>query len=266
MLWRIEWSRTLRQKESYIFLIAWVLILVLLGGLGRAIPIATAYTNVSATLVTVIGFVLPLLIMLTTSLQWGNERESKRIRLISTFVVSMRRVIWMRYSAFLATQTLILTLAFALASFLVSMPILTWFVLFAYALGLTVYGAAIGTFIGVFGRTRLRAVLFSFLVWVVLVLLWPTILVSTLAWLPYGVQASTMVGLLFLNGFELLRVWVNSVLSAPDLFGAVYETFIDWLGNPIGGVTVSVALLSVVLILWLGTAWLLRQEGRHDSA
>ncbi|EPE62987.1 putative membrane protein [Exiguobacterium sp. S17] len=266
MLWRIEWSRTLRQKESYVFLLAWVLTLVLLGGLGQAIPVATAYTNVSATLVTVIGLVLPLLVMLTTSLQWGNERESKRMRLVSTFTVSMRRVVWMRYSAFMATQGLIITLAFALASFLVSMPLQTWFVLLAYAFGLTAYGAAIGTFIGVVGRTRLRAVLLSFIVWVVLVLLWPTLLVATIAWLPYGSQASVMVGLLFLNGFELLRVWVSSVLSAPDLFGAVYETFIGWLGDPLGSLTVSIAILSVVFVLWFGTAWLLRQEGRHDSA
>ncbi|MFN4213433.1 ABC transporter permease [Exiguobacterium sp.] len=264
MFWRMEWSRALRQKESYAFLIAWLFTLVLLGGLGQALPVATAYTNINATLVTVIGLVLPLFVLLTTSLKWANERESKRLRLLSTYPIAMSRIVFVRYSAFLAAQAIVITLAFSLASFLVDLSFEGWLTLWGYAIGLTAYAAGIGTLIGVAGRTRLRAVLFSFMFWVVMILLWPTLLVATLTWLPYGIQANAMVGLLYLNGFELLRVWVSAVSSAPDLFGAIYESFIGWLGQPLGAVSVVIAIGSVILFMLIGATFTLRQEGRHD--
>ncbi len=264
MLWRMEWSQALRQKESYAFLIAWLFTLVLLGGVGQALPVATAYTNINATLVTVIGLVLPLFILLTTSLKWANELESKRLRLLSTYPIAMSRIVLVRYSAFLAAQAVVITLAFSLASFLVSLSLESWLTLWGYALGLTAYAAGIGTLIGVAGRTRLRAVLYSFVFWIVMILLWPTLLVATLTWLPYGIQANAMVGLLYLNGFELLRVWVSAVSAAPDLFGAIYESFIGWLSQPLGAISVTIAIVSVIMFTLFGATFMLRQEGRHD--
>lgn len=264
-LWRMEWGRALRQKENYVFLFTWTLVLVLLGGLGQALPIAAEYTNVSATLITALGMLLPLFILLTTALHWGHEQESKRLRLLSTFTFPGWKLIWLRYSTFVATQFLLSLLAFTVASLVVDLSRDTWVGLFAYVNGLTLYAAALGTILGLVGKTRLRAILLAFMTWVVLVLLWPTILVTTISWLPYGMQVNGMMMALFLNGFDLLRVWVSVALSSPEQFGTIYIDYLTWFHQPLGHALVwTYLLLMSFLFLVVASTRLFGGKG-HDS-
>lgn len=243
-LWRMECARSLRKRENYAFLLTWTLTLVLLGGLRQALPVAADYTNVSATLITVLGLLLPLFILLTTAIHWGQEQESKRLNLLSTFTYSKWKFIFIRFSSFLVTQVLVLLLAFFIASLVVVQSFTTWIILFAYATGLTMYATALGTLIGLFGRTRIRAMLLAFLTWVVLVLLWPTILVTIVSWLPYGMQVNGMIVALFLNGFDLMRVWASTIVSSSDVFGDVYLHLLNWMHRPIGYAGVWLSLLT----------------------
>lgn len=244
-LWRMEWARSLRQRENYVFLFTWVLTLVLLGGIGQALPVAADYTNISATLITVLGLLLPLFILLTTALHWGQERESKRLDLLSTFTYSKWKLIFVRFSTFFVTQALILLLAFLIASLVVGQSLKTWVILFSYAIGLTIYATALGTLLGLMVRKRIRAILMAFLTWVLLVLLWPTILVAIVSWLPYGMQVNGMVAALFVNGFDLMRVWATTTVSSTDAFGDVYLNLLSWMNRPIGYVVVWGVLLTM---------------------
>ncbi|WP_270813133.1 hypothetical protein [Exiguobacterium sp. CinTr1] len=250
----MECARSLRKRENYAFLLTWTLTLVLLGGLGQALPVAADYTNVSATLITVLGLLLPLFILLTTAIHWGQEQESKRLNLLSTFTYSKWKFIFIRFSSFLVTQVLVLLLAFFIASLVVVQSFTTWIILFAYATGLTMYATALGTLIGLFGRTRIRAMLLAFLTWVVLVLLWPTILVTIVSWLPYGMQVNGMIVALFLNGFDLMRVWASTIVSSSDVFGDVYLHLLNWMHRPIGYAGVWLSLLTASgFLLWLAS-------------
>ncbi|MCT4786087.1 hypothetical protein ACFQO8_12840 [Exiguobacterium aestuarii] len=257
-LWRMEWARSLRKRENYAFLLTWVITLVLLGGIGQALPIAADYTNISATLITVLGLLLPLFILLTTALHWGQERESKRLNLLSTFTYPKWKFIFIRFSSFLVTQVLVLLLAFLIASLVVGQSFTTWIILFAYATGLTIYATALGTLLGLLGRKRIRAMLLAFLTWVVFVLLWPTILVTIISWLPYGIQVNGMIASLFVNGFDLMRIWASTSVSSPDIFGSVYLQLLTWMNQPVGSVVVWATLLATSgLLLWLASkmAW-----------
>ncbi|WP_214689148.1 ABC transporter permease subunit [Exiguobacterium sp. s163] len=244
-LWRMEWARSLRQRENYVFLVIWILTLVLLGGLGQALPVAADYTNVSATLITVLGLLLPLFILLTTALHWGQEQESKRLNLLSTFTYPKWKLIFVRFSSFLVTQGLILLLAFLIASLVVGQSGKTWMILFSYAIGLTIYATALGTLLGLIARKRIRAMLLAFLTWTILVLLWPTLLVTIVSWLPYGMQVNGMIVALFLNGFDLMRVWASTIVSSSDVFGDVYLHLLNWMHRPIGYAVVWGVLLTM---------------------
>ena len=254
----MEWARSLRKRENYAFLLTWVITLGLLGGIGQALPVAAEYTNISATLITVLGLLLPLFILLTTALHWGQERESKRLNLLSTFTYPKWKFIFIRFSSFLVTQVLVLLIAFLIASLVVGQSFTTWIILFAYATGLTIYATALGTLLGLLGRKRIRAMLLAFLTWVVFVLLWPTILVTIISWLPYGIQVNGMIAALFVNGFDLMRIWASTSVSSPDIFGSVYLQLLTWMNQPVGSVVVWATLLAMSgLLLWLASkiAW-----------
>ena len=262
-LWRMEWSRTLRQREQFAFLLVWLVVLVMLGGLGQAVPTASEYTNIAATLITVIGLLLPLFVLLTTALYWGQETESKRLRLISTYGFPRWQLILLRYSTYMATQCLVMVFAFASASLVVRLSIETWLYLFCYGVGITAYAAALGTCVGIFGKTRLRSMLYAFFVWVIAVLLWPTILVSVIAWLPYGQQVPAMMLALFVNGFDALRVWTSLMLSSPDRFGVVYVNIMTWLDRWEGTVLMWSAVVGASLFfLMLASNVMKRGEAR----
>nr|WP_240542769.1 hypothetical protein [Exiguobacterium qingdaonense] len=260
----MEWARNLRQRENYAFLLTWVLTLVLLGGLGQALPVAANYTNVGSTLVTVLGLLLPLFMLLTTSLHWGQERESRRLNLLSTFSYPKWKLLFIRFSSFLVTQIFILLLAFLIASLVVDQSFKTWGTLLAYAVGLTVYATALGTLLGLLGRTRIRSILLAFLTWVVLVLLWPTILVTIISWIPYGMQVNAMTVALFINGFELMRVWASATVASTDVFGDVYLDLLSWMSRPSGYAVVWMILIATSgVLLWLASM-VVYGGRRHD--
>ncbi|VXB81916.1 Nitrous oxide reductase maturation transmembrane protein NosY [Exiguobacterium sp. 8H] len=263
-LWRMEWARSLRQRENYVFLVIWILTLVLLGGLGQALPVAADYTNVSATLITVLGLLLPLFILLTTALHWGQEQESKRLNLLSTFTYPKWKLILVRFSSFLVTQGLILLLAFLVASLVVGQSGETWMILFSYAIGLTIYATALGTLLGLIARKRIRAMLLAFLTWTILVLLWPTLLVTIVSWLPYGMQVNGMIVALFLNGFDLMRVWASTIVSSSDVFGDVYLHLLNWMHRPIGYAGVWLSLLTASGFLLSLASTVMYGGNRHD--
>lgn len=248
--WRVEWHRTLRQKETYFFLIAWLVVLILLGGLSQALPVATDYTNISSTLLTIIGLILPLFVLLMTAVQWGSERESKRIRLYRTYRIHPFRLIWTRFSTFVMTQWIVLLFAIGVASFFVSVSTHAWLGLFLYAVGLIVFCASLGTWIGTWSRSRLQAVIIAFFTWMFLVLLWPTLLVTIVSFFPYDSQLTTMIVSTLLNGTELLRIFMTARLAAPDVFGGLFEPFMGVLAGR-RGILLIVAYLALSSCLFL---------------
>lgn len=253
----METSRFLSQWESYGMLIFWISLLLILGSAGAALPIAASYTNISATLMTTEGFVIPVLILMVTAMHWSSEREAGRLRLYRTYAVGLPWMVISKYVAFMTAQTLILLIAFGLMGLFVRIPPGEWITLFVYSLLLVAVSAAIGTLLGAVAKNRIRGLMYALTVFVAFVLLWPTILVSTVTHLPYPLQEDAMIGLLLLNPLEMLRIGAMAIVSSNDVFGELYTGLLGWLAEPVGMLCILSVVLTGIFFSLLGTAKLL---------
>lgn len=87
-MWNIlysEWRSAVRSKFVYMFLFLWINIFSLIFIMERNTPSLAGYTNVTGTMVNLILYIVPLLMLIIGAFSIAGEVENGKWRLLCTY-------------------------------------------------------------------------------------------------------------------------------------------------------------------------------------
>ncbi|UOQ84083.1 ABC transporter permease [Gracilibacillus salinarum] len=248
-----EWRTTLRQKSSYIFVCLWTFVITILFLLERGLPQFEGYTNIVGTMINLMLYLLPLFMLIIGSLAITNEVEGGQWSLLSTYPISIFKYICGKFAGQLLAQIAIFTLSFGI-SILLSVILqfaisLKWLMLiYMFAIFLIIFFIGIGILIGSLSSTRWQALMASVTVWFIFIMMWASLLIAILLFVPYKLIATIMTVSLFFNPAELLRVFFVTQFGGGAAFGKDYDGLISFIQTPF---SLPLLLFYTIIYIWI---------------
>lgn len=218
----------LRQKTSYVFLFLWGIVMLFIFLLVKNSPAVTSYTNITGAAFNILLYLLPLFMLIVGSFAIAGEKENGQWQLLSTYPISAFSYLTGKLCGQLIAQTVIFTLSFGSSLtialfFQISLSLKWVLTLYIFSLLLQSIFLVIGIVVGSFTKGRWQALSLSIAIWFLLIMMWPTALISILNLMPYKMISPILHVLLFLNPAELLRVFFVVRMDGGSVFGQVYD-------------------------------------------
>lgn len=236
-MWNIfysEWRSTVREKSAYTFLVLWVVVLSLLFLMERNVPSLAGYTNTTGTILNLVLYIIPLFMLITGSFSIANELENGKWRLLCTYPLATSSYVIGKIAGQFIGQIIIFTLSFGSS---VMIGLLSgsrfessWILaIYLFSVILIFLFLVLGIAIGGFSSTRWQALAISIAVWFLLIMMWPTAMISILNLVPYTMIAPLIKIFLFCNPAELLRIIFVIQLGGGAVFGQSYDQLVTFM-------------------------------------
>ncbi|RNB85881.1 ABC transporter permease [Brevibacillus fluminis] len=266
VMFRKELRSSLRQRSFYLFGILFLLMMGLILLIQRNIPDVGAYNNMTGTLLNVMLYLLPLIVLLLGSFSITQEKEEGGYALLLTYPLSSGSYVIGKYLGQFVSQWVVASFSFGVAGVIcmaLSIPVgFAWMaLLYLFSVMLLFTFLAVGVLIGIGSSNRWQALMLSILVWFVCIMIWPMLLLGILGFLPYPIVQNTLIGLSALNPAEALRIMLTAQLGGGAIFGQPYYVLLGHLDGVAGGAWAIgyCAVFSSVQIV-LGKIWMERKR------
>lgn len=261
---KFEWRMTLRQKTSYVFLFLWTFVVLLIFMLVKNSPAVTSYTNITGAAVNLLLYLLPLFMLIIGSFAVAAERENGQWKLLTTYPISSLSFLVGKLFGQLLAQSIILTLSFGISFtlaliFQISVGLKWIMSIYLFALLLLAIFLVIGVGLGSLSKGRWQALAGAVAIWFVLIMIWPTALISLLNLVPYPMISPILHGLLWINPAELLRVVFVVQMDGGSVFGKTYDMLVTFLKKDVAVLILFIYLLVFSGILLYLSAWRLER-------
>jgi Cu-processing system permease protein len=263
-IWRSELRMTVRQRSFYSFLILWVAVISLLFLLQESAPSLTGYTNMTATVVNIALYIIPLFMLIIGSFSIANEMENGQWRLLTTYPLFTLSYIVGKIGGQFTAQAIVFTFSYGIS---LGIGLIMgngfssdWLLsIYFFCISLIFFFLIIGITIGTIVSTRWQALSISVIIWFFLIMIWPTALIGILGLVPYPSIAPLMKLALFLNPAEFIRVAFVLSLDGGAVFGQAYDSLMTFLGSSSGvlinilyfiGFLTVMLLFSMIMLEW----------------
>lgn len=215
---------------------------------GDAVGIGQ-YSKATGTIMNLIAYFLPLMTLVMGAFSLTMEKEDGSWQLLLTYPISTVEWIVGKFFGMLIVLVTIVTGAFSLAGLVISLfdhslSFETVVLLYLYALCLVVLFLTLSVLIGVLSMSRWQALTISIGVWVLFVLAWPVLLMSTLHSLPFQTSLKALQIATLLNPMEFTRLFFTIKMGGGNVFGPQYVDWVSWIQQPLSSLYfIGLALL-----------------------
>lgn len=249
---------------SFLALFSFFTLTVLLIGSQTNIE---GYTHSTGSLLNLVLYLLPLMTLLLGSFTVTAEKEEGGWQLLSTYSLSSFSLLTGKYLGLTAVLFTIVGFSFGFAGLAggiigrqFSLQLIAFFYFASLLLVFVFLGIAV--WIGAVAKNRWQALTIAVALWFVLILAWPTLLISFLGLLPYPAIKPVLMGLVFLNPAELVRIFMVLRIGGGASFGPEYYLWVQWLKTG-AGATVFLLVCLAWIAAGLGFATLRWERGRY---
>jgi Cu-processing system permease protein len=231
---QFEWRKMLRQKSSYLFLVLWTFVLLLIFLLVKGSPVTADYTNITGTAVNLLLYLLPLFMLITGSFSIATEIENGQWRLLNTYPVTAFSYLSGKLIGQLIAQSVVFTLSFGISLLLgllfqVNVSLKWVLAIYLFSILLQAVFLVVGVAAGAFAKTRWQALSVSVSLWFIFIMIWPTLLISVLNLVPYQLLSPVLHVAMALNPAELLRVVFVVQMGGGAVFGQSYDVLVTFI-------------------------------------
>ncbi|WP_062352381.1 ABC transporter permease [Bacillus kwashiorkori] len=231
-IWMSEWKSLTRQKSYYSLIILWMLLFSLLFLLQAENEAVDGYTNITATIVNIILYLLPLFMLIVGSFSIANELENGQWYLLCTYPVGILSYLFGKLTGLFTAQAIVFTLSFGLSMavgllFSVEFSIKLLLSIYLFSLLLIFIFLKLGILIGSIVNTRWKALTVSVAVWFTFIMIWPTALIAVLRLVPYPMISGLMKLAMFINPAEFLRFFFVIKWGSGSVFGQAYYSLVN---------------------------------------
>lgn len=263
-IWQSELYMTVRQRSYYSFLILWIMVWSLLFLLQSSAPSLTGYTNMTGTVVNVSLYIIPLFMLIIGSFSIANEMENGQWRLLNTYPLFTMSYVLGKIGGQFTAQAIVFTFSYgiSLAIGLISGNGFSgeWLLpIYVFSITLIFLFLVLGITIGCIVSTRWQALSISIIIWFFFIMIWPTMLIGILGFVPYTWIAPLLQMILLVNPAEFVRVFFVISLDGGAVFGQSYDSLVAFLSPPFGpvyyvlyvlGFLALMSLLSMYMLEW----------------
>lgn len=210
------------------------------------------YTHTTGTMLNLILYLLPLMALLLGSFSVTAEKEEGGWHLLATYPLSSPTLLWGKYIGLTIVLFTIISFGYGFSGLLgfftgKSFTFHDLMLYFIFSILIVVLFLGLAILLGALSANRWQALTVGVGLWFLLILGWPTLLVSVLGFLPYPWIKPVLESVTFLNPAEFIRIFVVMKLGGGAVFGPEYYQWIRWVDSPTADF-----VFVVICFLWIG--------------
>jgi Cu-processing system permease protein len=224
----------------------------------------SGFNRMTASLLNLSLFLIPLLTLLTGSMFLAGEREDGRFMLLLSAPISPFSIIFGKYIGILLALLSVISLGYGTIGIIVAalfrQASTHLFLFFAFSLLLMLMFLSVSLVIGMMSTTRFQALGLSLLSWALSVLFYEFIVIAITSFVHKTMILPIISTSVFLNPVELVRVWTIISLKSGTIFGPSLYDFTIW-AEGVYGQIMFIAATIIWMIVPLFIAYLLMKKG-----
>ncbi|MBS2771846.1 ABC transporter permease subunit [Anoxybacillus rupiensis] len=251
---------------SFSLLFTAVAVITVYTGMTSSVSGFSGFSRVTASLLNLSLFLVPLLTLLMGTMFVAGEQEDGHLLLLFTSPISPVSILIGKYIGLSLALSAALSFSYGLVGLFLLILFQqlpgSLFFFFLFSLLLMLMFLSIALLIGFFSPNRFHALGTSLLVWAFYVLFYEFIvmgLISSIAqanWVLPILSASV-----FLNPVELVRVWSIISLKSGTVLGPSIYDFTVWAEHVYGQVAfIAASILWTILPLFITNQWIKRRN------
>jgi Cu-processing system permease protein len=251
---------------SFSLLFTAVAVITVYTGMTSSVSGFSGFSRVTASLLNLSLFLVPLLTLLMGTMFVAGEQEDGHLLLLFTAPISPVSILIGKYIGLSLALSAALSFSYGLVGLFLLLLFQqlsgSLFFFFLFSLLLMLMFLSIALLIGFFSPNRFHALGISLLVWAFYVLFYEFIVMALISSIAQTNWVLPILSLsVFLNPVELVRVWSIISLKSGTVLGPSIYNFTIWAEHVYGQVTfIASVILWTILPLFITNQWIKRRN------
>lgn len=227
------------------------------------------FNRMTASLLNVNLMIIPLLSLLIGSLFLAGEKEDRRMSLLLTYPISLKSILFGKYTGLFIAVFSVITFGYGIASFTMyainsATSITSLLLFYLFSLLLAAIFLSISMLIGIYAKTRFQALGISLIIWLFTVILYEFVLMGVSLLVNKQWILSIFSISIFLNPVEIIRVWAILMMDGAVVFGPRLYDLTIWANGKVGQALFIFASFFWLITPLLFSAMLLKRGSKNE--
>ncbi|RSK28400.1 ABC transporter permease [Bacillus sp. HMF5848] len=222
------------------------------------------FNRMTASLLNLCLFIIPLLTLLIGSTFFSGEKENGLFSLLMTYPISSTQAVVGKFISLLIAIFAVVTFGYGLALIILfisagNMPLSLFFLFYGFTLLLAMMFLAISIFVGIISSNRFQALGVSIMSWAFFVLFFEFVIMGIASIIPKQAILPMFTASILINPVEIVRVWTIVAMGSGTVFGPSLYDMTIWAEGLVGQIAFASSTILWTILPLLITVLLVKR-------